>query len=624
MSRPHRIAILIGIATTVGSLTPPGVAAQGHPGRTSLSRAAGPGGVGLRDEDALIERMIRDRDLVLQAAYDDPALPGRRHERFRQYFGGVPVRGGDVSRQSANAVTVSIVGVLYSGIDIELTPGLSEEAATTALEALSGTAVMPGGGPNLTIMPTLDGAYALAYHGTMRNAVTYYIDAHSGRVLQEVNARVHTSEVGNGRGALGDTKKVSANRVAGTFRAQDQLRPAEIQTLDPRGSEANLERMLLGTAFDSDIATDGDNDWTAGPVVDTHVHTGWSYDYFSQQQGWDALDNQNSRIFAATANASVLPDNAFFVRAPFGPEGRGMLAFGATSSQGDPVTALDVAAHEFMHGVTFFSVNQGTGNPNGLDDFFYFDDIGPENILLSGGPVPCGGATFEGLPLYCRGNRFALASNHSGALNEGFSDIFGTAAEFFHQPPGSGALQADYLMGEDVSIGPLRSLRAPGSQTAVAGVPYPAHLARRLTFAVVITAGTQASPTGLQLVPLIFTDSLGNYQVLGGTDAGGVHWNATIIGNAYYLAVEGGQNQTSGLSVQGVGAAQREQVESVFFRAMTQLMPSGPSWSLAASTICQAAVDLFGHNSAVTRAVDEALYAVGLRPAPAGQWCRAL
>ena len=162
------------------------------------------------------------------------------------------------------------------------------------------------------------------------------------------------SAVGSGQGVLGDSKKVSANRVAGTFRTEDQLRPAEILTLDTRGSEATLERLLNGTSFDSDITTDSDNTWTDAAVVDAHVHSGYTYDYFLQSHGWAGLDDQDSRVFDVVNDFSVLPNNAFFIRAPFGPEGRGMLAFGATAD-GTPVTTLDIVAHEFMHGVTSFS-----------------------------------------------------------------------------------------------------------------------------------------------------------------------------------------------------------------------------------------------------------------------------
>ena len=34
-----------------------------------------------------------------------------------------------------------------------------------------------------------------------------------------------------------------------------------------------------------------------------------------------------------------------------------------------------------------------------------------------------------------------------GALNESFSDVMGTSAEFYFQQPGSGNLRADYLIG---------------------------------------------------------------------------------------------------------------------------------------------------------------------------------
>ena len=47
----------------------------------------------------------------------------------------------------------------------------------------------------------------------------------------------------------------------------------------------------------------------------------------------------------------------------------------------------------------------------------------------------------------------------------------------------------------------------------------------------------------------------------GTSDNGGVHTNSTIVSHAYYLSVEGGTNRTSGLTVQGIGAANREQME---------------------------------------------------------------
>ena len=92
-----------------------------------------------------------------------------------------------------------------------------------------------------------------------------------------------------------------------------------------------------------------------------------------------------------------------------------------------------------------------------------------------------------------------------------------------------------------------------------------------------------------------------------------MHWNSTILSHAFYLAIEGGQNRSTGLTVQGVGAANRHQVERAFFRSMTHLMPARTSFRMTAAVIRQSAVDLFGAGSATHRAIDQALNAVGLR-----------
>jgi Zn-dependent metalloprotease len=99
---------------------------------------------------------------------------------------------------------------------------------------------------------------------------------------------------------------------------------------------------------------------------------------------------------------------------------------------------------------------------------------------------------------------------------------------------------------------------------------------------------------------------------VGAFDNGGVHINATVLGHAFYLAIEGGRNYTSARTVQGVGFANRRQIEQAFFRAMTVLMPNEPSMPVAASSTVQAAVDLFGANSTAARAIREAMQAVGL------------
>ena len=167
-----------------------------------------------------------------------------------------------------------------------------------------------------------------------------------------------------------------------------------------------------------------------------------------------------------------------------------------------------------------------------------------------------------------------IYENEPGALNESFSDMMGTAIEFFFEPAGSGSQHADYLIGEDViTPGGVRSLADP------AAYGQPDHYSKRITT----------------------TD-----------DNGGVHTNSGIGNQAYYLAIEGGTNRTSGLSVQGVGAANREQIEKVMYRAFTQLMPANATYSVARSATIQAARDLYGAGSAAERAITQAWTAVGV------------
>jgi Zn-dependent metalloprotease len=164
--------------------------------------------------------------------------------------------------------------------------------------------------------------------------------------------------------------------------------------------------------------------------------------------------------------------------------------------------------------------------------------------------------------------------NESGALNEAFSDIMGTSAEFFFQPPGTGSRQADYLIGEDViRPGGLRSMSNP------AAYGDPDHYSKRF---------------------------------LGSEDNGGVHTNSAIASQAFYLAIEGGTNATSGRSVQGIGGANREQMEKVFYRGFTELLPANATFSVARAATIQAARDLYGAGGNVERAVTEAWTAVGV------------
>lgn len=97
-------------------------------------------------------------------------------------------------------------------------------------------------------------------------------------------------------------------------------------------------------------------------------------------------------------------------------------------------------------------------------------------------------------------------------------------------------------------------------------------------------------------------------------DNGGVHINSGIPNQAWFLAIEGGRNETSGLTVQGVGSSNREQIERVFFRAFTLMLPANANFLTARAVTIQSARDLYGAGSRPETAVAQAWDAVGVRP----------
>ena len=64
--------------------------------------------------------------------------------------------------------------------------------------------------------------------------------------------------------------------------------------------------------------------------------------------------------------------------------------------------------------------------------------------------------------------------------------------------------------------------------------------------------------------------------------------------------------------MQGVGAANREQIEKAFYRAFVFLLPASANFSTARAATIQAARDLYGANSAAAQAITQAWTAVGV------------
>ena len=506
-----------------------------------------------------IEQMTRAGSLRLRSSREDTMIEGRVLDRYDQYAGEARIIGAQLVRQRSASGVESVFGEIYpDDLGISLVPKLDAAAAVARVTAIAGRPPMGGDAPELVVIPVPDGTFRLAWLSHVRtggDVVALYIDAQTGAEAWRYSTLHRQSAVGVGTGVLGERKKMATQQQTGGFFATDQLRPPALTTLDLKGNHDRVFSILDGdiAPAQSDVAVDGDNTWTDGPIVDGHTNIGFTYDYYFARFNRRGVDNNNrpirTIIHPANRNDPLsLPDevigslllNAFWCAECGQGSTRGFIVFGEGlparfSVDGQNVNffsaGFDIVAHEYSHAVTSYT-----------SDLVYL--------------------------------------NESGALNESFSDVMAVGAEFYLVASGRSTRPADYILGEDVftpivpgALVGTRSLSDPLSYG------YPDHYSIRFT---------------------------------GPEDGGGVHINSSIPNHAFYLAIEGGTNRTSRLPVQGVGAANREQIERIFYRGFTSYLTPLSNFAQARQATLRAASELFGDSSAAFRAVSQAWTAVGV------------
>src|SRR5262249_24335883 len=124
-----RLALTVTCAVV---LTAPAAFAQARPTALAATRAD-PDSLAATDE--LVDSLVRSRAPRSRSSEPDPLVAERRHQRFDQYHRGVRIVGGDVTRQTADSGTVSVFGMVHSGLDIGVDPALSSEPARDAIAA---------------------------------------------------------------------------------------------------------------------------------------------------------------------------------------------------------------------------------------------------------------------------------------------------------------------------------------------------------------------------------------------------------------------------------------------------------------------------------------------------------
>ncbi|HEX6287688.1 MAG TPA: M4 family metallopeptidase [Herpetosiphonaceae bacterium] len=452
------------------------------------------------------------------------------HVRLDQYHRGLPVFGGQmIAHLDARGTVLSDNGRFYTGLALDTTPRLTaKEAIDVAVAALdySGSFAEPPTA-RLLVLPRDEGA-VLAYQvglriedGTEATANhQYFVNAQDASVALYYNQMDSANAIGTGNSLYSGSVSINADMVEdGSYELRDHTRGG-METVDLDHAHGGKHKFF----------SDSDNLWGDGTVhdrqsagVDAHFGAAQTWDYFLNTYGRRGIDG-NGYAMLSRVHYGKNYNNAFW-------NGRSMTYGDGDGRFFSPMVALDVAGHEITHGLTEKTA-----------DLIY--------------------------------------AGESGASNESFSDIFGTAVEFY---TGSvGGREPDYFIGEDILL--IRDIR-PGFRNLEEPLEDgdPNHYSNRFY------PGTcQPNPNN---------------------DNCGVHSNSGIQNQAFYLMAQGGTNRTSGLSVSGIG---HQKAEAIFYRALTAYLFPSANFSDVRAACLSAAADLYGADSVEYAATAQAWTAVGV------------
>ncbi|MEN3585651.1 M4 family metallopeptidase [Streptomyces sp. ZYX-F-203] len=406
-------AVQTGTATAAPSAAPvPGAApADLTPAeRTELVREADAAtadtaeDLGLAAEERLVVRDVtKDRD-------------GTLHTRYERTVSGLPVLGGDlVVATSADGRTESVVKASPNPVrpattTPKITAAKAERQAVSAAEDAGAEQAAPEGSPRKVVWAA-EGEAILAYETVVGgfqedgtpNELHVVTDAASGEKLYEYQA-VHN---GTGHTVYSGTVDLTSTRSGSTYTLTDGDRG------DHRTYNLNRGTSGTGTLFSGsdDVWGDGTTSNLESAGADAHYGAALTWDYYKDVHGRDGIRGDGVGAYSRVhyGNAYV---NAFWSDSCF------CMTYGDGRGNANPLTSIDVAAHEMTHGLTSNTAN----------------------LRYSG---------------------------ESGGLNEATSDIFGATVEFYAD---NAEDVGDYFVGEEIDIRgngtPLRYMDKPSKDGA--------------------------------------------------------------------------------------------------------------------------------------------------------------
>lgn len=487
----------------------------------------------LRNDDQLIYKSNHQDNITNQSIY-----------RFQQTYQNIPVEHAILNVVQSNGKIESIAGDYYANITpINVVNITSNQALTFAKLAvpaeeykwerkaeenamkiaLNKADFSYDPKTTLILLPihTINGkefkyAYRLdVFTHKPLSRYNVYIDAQTGEVLRKIST---TCSI--------DVKSTATTRYIGSQTIQsDSISPNQfiLRENNRKGRGMQIETRNSQTQFEFDAVdfTSTTKNWSMANIakddaaLDCHHAAESTYDYYYDSLGYNSYDGVGGKMLQYV-HYDLNYFNAFWTGS-YSCYGDG---------NGEPLTYIDVVGHELTHGVTQFTA----------------------------------GLNYE---------------SESGALNESFSDIFGTVIEFYKR--GS---SASWNIGTRSFT--LRDMSNPNR------------------FDNPDTYGGVAWTNTIDCVPD------------GNNDYCGVHNNSGVQNFWFYVLCVGdtGVNDLKNpYSVVGIGMSKAAKIA---FKSLRDYLTPQSDFADARRGSVQAAIDLYGQNSQEVQSVMNAWHAVGV------------
>ena len=495
----------------------------------------------------IINQFVKGSEFELKQTNSTTDQMGMVHFSFEQVINGIPVSNTKLNVHTLNGKIVSLNGNWHSETELPSQAQiLNKGGMDIAVKHVGAESYMwefpeedehlkwETGNISATYYPVGKLTYVASsfYPESTNLKLAYKYDIYSKKPLQrqEVYVDALTGEV---IASLDKICHVDVPAVANTAYSGIQNIVADsaapgVYTLNEsgRGNGIVTRNLLNGTSYaNSADFTDTDNYWNNFNAnldeyaTDAHWGAEMTYDYLSLVHNRNSIDGNGFTLYSYIhadligfgLNTNV---NAFW-------DGNRM-TYGDGGGSITPLTAIDIAGHEIAHGLT--------------------------------------------------SNSAALIySYESGALNESFSDIFGTAIDHYARPN-----NWNWLVGDEIGT-TLRSMSNPNAY----GDP---------------------------------DTYLGNSWHTAASDNGGVHINSGVQNKWFQLLVEG-DNAVNDLgnayNVTGLGWSDAEQIA---FRNLTVYLTQTSQYADAQFYSILSAIDIFGACSPQVASTTNAWYAVGIGP----------